>query len=123
MKPQLATLGIADLLDAYRARRFTPTELLSSVLDTIDIAPERHVWISRLSRERVLAFARALESKSPDSLPLYGVPFAIKDNIDLEGVTTTAGCPAYGYTPMSSRTSRQARRSFTRPSLRSLVAA
>jgi len=102
VKPQLATLGIADLLDAYRARRFTPTELLSGVLDAIDAAPERHVWISRLPRERVLAYARALEAKSPDSLPLYGVPFAIKDNIDLEGVPTTAGCPAYAYTPASS---------------------
>jgi allophanate hydrolase len=102
VKPGLATLGIADLLDAYRARRFTPTELLTSVLDAIEAAPERHVWISRLPRERVLAYARALEAKAPDSLPLYGVPFAIKDNIDLEDVPTTAGCPAYAYTPASS---------------------
>ena len=49
-------------------------------------APQRHVWISLLPRERVLAIRAALESQSPDSLPLYGVPFAIKDNIDLEGV-------------------------------------
>jgi allophanate hydrolase len=102
VKPERLTLDIARLLDAYRARRFTPTELLSSVLGAMDAAPERHVWITRLSRERVLGYARALEAKSPDSLPLYGVPFAIKDNIDLEGVPTTAGCPAYAYTPTSS---------------------
>src|SRR6185369_2702486 len=71
-------------------------------LDRIAQAPERHVWISVLPAERVLAFARALESRSPESLPLYGVPFAIKDNIDLEGVVTTAACPDYGYLPTAS---------------------
>ena len=96
------SLAISELLEAYRARRFTPSELLTQVLDGIDAAPERHAWISRLSRERVLAYARALDAKSPDSLPLYGVPFAIKDNIDLRGVPTTAGCPDYSYTPGAS---------------------
>ena len=52
--PGLSTLSIADLLDAYRARRFTPRELLTSVLDQIDAASERNVWISGLPRERVL---------------------------------------------------------------------
>ncbi len=41
-------------------------------------------------------------SRSPDSLPLYGVPFAVKDNIDLEGVVTTAACPDYAYMPATS---------------------
>ncbi len=99
---ELRTLAISELLEAYRSRRVAPSEVLTRVLDAIDAAPERHAWISRLSRERVLAFARALEAKSPDSLPLYGVPFAIKDNIDLRGVPTTAGCPDYSYTPGAS---------------------
>jgi allophanate hydrolase len=98
----LGTLAISDLLEAYRARRFTVTELMTGVLEHIDRAPDRHVWISRLAREQVLAYAKALDGKSPDSLPLYGVPFAIKDNIDLGGTPTTAGCPDYAYTPGAS---------------------
>jgi allophanate hydrolase len=98
----LRSLTIGELLDAYRARRFSVSELLGAVLDGIDAAPERHVWIDRLSRERVLAYARALDDKSFDTLPLYGVPFAIKDNIDVAGVPTTAGCPDYAYTPRES---------------------
>ena len=97
-----ATLSIGDLLEGYRSRRFSVTEVMQHVLDRIAQAPERHVWISVLPAERVLALARALELRSPDSLPLYGVPFAIKDNIDLEGVVTTAACPDYAYMPGTS---------------------
>jgi allophanate hydrolase len=97
-----ATLSIGDLLESYRSRRCSVTEVMQHVLDRIAQAPERHVWISVLPAERVLALARALESRSPESLPLYGVPFAIKDNIDLEGVLTTAACPDYAYMPGTS---------------------
>jgi allophanate hydrolase len=98
----IGTLSVGDLLSGYAARRFTVTQVMEEVLARIDAAPERHVWISRLPREQVLACARALEAKSPQSLPLYGVPFAIKDNIDLTGVATTAGCPDFAYTPSAS---------------------
>jgi allophanate hydrolase len=95
-------LSIGDLLDGYRSRRFSVTAVMEHVLARIAEAPQRHVWISLLPAERVLAYARALELRSPDSLPLYGVPFAIKDNIDLEGVFTTAACPDYAYMPQTS---------------------
>jgi allophanate hydrolase len=100
--PSVSALSIGELLEGYRARRFSVSGLIEHVLDRIGQAPQRHVWISLLPRERVLEQARALESKAPDSLPLYGVPFAIKDNIDLEGVVTTAACPDYAYMPQVS---------------------
>jgi allophanate hydrolase len=99
---KIESIAIVDLLQGYAARRFTVTQVMEHVLARIESAPERHAWISRLSRERVMAYAQALETRSPDSLPLYGVPFAIKDNIDLAGVATTAGCPDYAYTPAAS---------------------
>lgn len=60
---------------------------------------DRHVFIHRLSMAELLPFIEALEAADPASLPLYGVPFAIKDNIDLAGIPTTAGCPEFAYTP------------------------
>ena len=53
------------------------------------------VWIGRVPDEALLAQARAADL----SLPLGGVPFAVKDNIDVAGLPTTAGCPAFAYTP------------------------
>jgi allophanate hydrolase len=96
------TLSIAELLAGYRERRFAPAQIIEGVLDAIARAPERHVWISLLPRERVLEMARSLEGQAPESLPLYGVPFAVKDNIDVAGIATTAACPAFAYTPPAS---------------------
>jgi allophanate hydrolase len=93
---------IHDLLAEYRAGRISPVQAMESVLEALARAPERHAWITLLPSERVLAMAQALVSRSPESLPLYGIPFALKDNIDLAGTPTTAGCPEYAYTPSES---------------------
>jgi allophanate hydrolase len=95
-------LTILELAAAYRARRTNPLELMERLLQRIDSLPDRCIWISLLPPERVLSQARALCQRDPASLPLYGIPFAIKDNIDLAGVPTTAACPAYSYTPAQS---------------------
>ena len=93
---------ICNLLADYQAGRTSPVEVMESVLEAIATAPERNAWITLLPRERVLAMAQALVSRRPESLPLYGIPFAIKDNIDLAGIPTSAGCPEYAYTPSES---------------------
>lgn len=96
------TLLIGTLIEGYRARRFSPVDIAERVVDVVAGAPERHAWITVLSRDQILRCARALLARDPASLPLYGVPFAIKDNIDLADVPTTAGCPDYAYTPSHS---------------------
>jgi allophanate hydrolase len=93
---------IFDLLNGYRAGRFTPVEVMERVLASIDAAPERHVWITRLARDTVFEQARALAARGNTDLPLYGVPFAIKDNIDLAGIPTTAACAEFAYVPAHS---------------------
>ncbi len=100
----IPNLSIAALLSAYRSGQLRVPELIDAVQGRADRAEERHVWISRLSRAEVAGYVAALARHSADSLPLYGVPFVIKDNIDLADVATTAGCPAYAYTPTHSAT-------------------
>ncbi len=68
-------------------------------------ADHRHddpaIWIVRLSDDAILARARALQDEGPCDRPLWGVPFAIKDNIDLAGMPTTAACPGFSYLALS----------------------
>jgi len=66
------------------------------------IQPE--AWISRLSIEELLERARHIDQRvaAGESLPLAGVPFAVKDNIDVAGLETTAACPSFAYRPSSS---------------------
>jgi allophanate hydrolase len=72
------------------------------VLRRIAAAGDDHVWISRVAEGALMARAGALaglDEKARASLPLFGIPFAVKDNIDAAGLPTTAACPAYAYTP------------------------
>lgn len=96
------SLDIATLRDGYISKRLTPEQVIEKVLARIDQAAEHHAWIHRLPRETVLAYAVRLRDINPESLPLYGIPFAIKDNIDLVDAPTTAACPEYAYTPQQS---------------------
>lgn len=96
------SLDIQSLLVGYREGEFTPAEVMEEVLSRIDSAPEKKVWITRLTREQVMAYVDALEGASPETHPLYGIPFAMKDNIDLAGVPTTAACAEYEYIPEES---------------------
>jgi allophanate hydrolase len=96
------SLDIGTLLDGYRAGRFTPREVVELVLARIADQPDRKAWITVLPRERLFTYADALAARNPNELPLFGIPFAIKDNIDLADIPTTAGCPDYAYMPEQS---------------------
>jgi allophanate hydrolase len=60
------------------------------------------IWITRVTDAALLARARDLEAEGPRGRPLWGLMVAIKDNIDVTGLPTTAGCPGYAYTPANS---------------------
>ena len=64
-------------------------------------AVQPQVWISRFSAEAVLAQARSVDRRAAagEVLPLAGLTFAVKDNLDVAGLPTTAACPAFAYTP------------------------
>lgn len=92
-------MSIASLRARYLDGSLTPAQLVDALAARTSGEDAHHVWIRALTRDEMMAYAQRLEGRDPASLPLYGIPFAIKDNIDLAGVPTTAGCPAYAYTP------------------------
>ena len=80
-------------------------DVAAEALRRIAACADPAVWISRFADDEVLARARALDALSCEEracLPLFGMPFAIKDNIDVAGLPTSAGCPAYAYAPRES---------------------
>ena len=94
------SLDLARLAAAYAEGVLTPGTLVSDVYDVIAGGDSNPIWIYVLPQNEVAARARVLESRraAGEELPLYGVPFAVKDNIDVAACPTTAACPAYAYT-------------------------
>jgi allophanate hydrolase len=91
----------ALLRAAYASGRERPSRVLERTLAACEAAAadDPALFLHRIPLERVLARAAELERRDPVSLPLYGLPFAIKDNIDAAGAPTTAGCPSFAYVP------------------------
>lgn len=85
-------------LQAAYARGVTVRQIIGEAIHRCDDLNHR-AFIYRLSALEIEPYLARLETLDPASLPLYGVPFAIKDNIDLAGVPTTAGCPEFAYIP------------------------
>jgi allophanate hydrolase len=85
------------LREAYRSG-LSPAAVVAEAQRRISDAGDPAIFIHRIDPDRALAEAAALGPFDPEK-PLWGVPFAIKDNIDLGGVPTTAACPAFAFTP------------------------
>ncbi|QKT03512.1 allophanate hydrolase [Ectothiorhodospiraceae bacterium 2226] len=94
-------MTLSTLKAAYRAGVATPAEVVARAAAAAR-ADTRNGWITVLSDAQLRPYIERLTAADPSRLPLYGIPFAIKDNIDLAGVPTTAGCPDYAYTPSES---------------------
>ena len=101
-------LSAVEIAAAVNAGQMSATAVANETLtrlaayDTI----QPHIWISRATPTDLLASARAIDDRvaAGDVLPLAGVPFAVKDNIDVVGFETTAACPSFAYRPEASAT-------------------
>ncbi|MBB5062340.1 allophanate hydrolase [Granulicella mallensis] len=97
-------MDITSIHKAYASGQVTPEAVVNEIYDRIDAEGLHPVWIALVPREQALERARKLQSAVQADLPLYGIPFAVKDNIDVAGIPTTAACPEYSYTPEQNAT-------------------
>jgi allophanate hydrolase len=98
-----ASLDFQTLRLAYADGAATPVSIAREVIARIERRGNDAVWISRVPLEVLLAEAASLErrvaAEGIAELPLYGIPFAVKDNIDVAGLPTTAACRELAYIP------------------------
>lgn len=93
-------LQLDALKSAYTNNELSPRELIKTLRErAFQFNAEYKLFIHILTEEELEPYLTKIESTGPAELPLYGVPFAIKDNIDLAGVPTTAACTAFSHVP------------------------
>jgi len=99
------SLDFASLRRCY-TEGMSPVAVVGEIAARIRARGDDGVWISRVSENQLLASARALERRAVAAgiaaMPLYGLPFALKDNIDVAGLPTTAACPGFARQPAQS---------------------
>ncbi|MBV9672400.1 MAG: allophanate hydrolase [Verrucomicrobia bacterium] len=92
---KISSLTISALQNGYRKGDFTPVDTVREIFCRIRAYQHNPIWIQILSEDQVIEQAKSLQ----EDRSLFGIPFAIKDNIDVAGIPTTAGCPAFSYVP------------------------
>jgi allophanate hydrolase len=99
------TETVSAIVAAHRAGSQSPAQTIARTFKRICAHNDPAIFISLREEKDALAEAEALAARDARELSLFGVPVAVKDNIDVAGLPTTAACPAYSYMPTRDATS------------------
>lgn len=100
--PEVNNLTIKAVQASYADGSETPASLFAKLRSQALAQADYNAWIYLLSEQELQGYIDALSGRSIESAPLWGIPFAIKDNIDLAGIPTSAGCESFTYSPRES---------------------
>lgn len=90
--------SVAEILASHASGTGSPTKTAARVADAIEARGDDGTWLSAVPRHELIAAAETIERRpGARTLPLYGVPFGVKDSIDVAGVPTTLSCPDFAY--------------------------
>jgi allophanate hydrolase len=102
--PALPAILDLQSLRAFYAAGGSPSAIVMEVYRRINALGDPGIFITLLDKATAIAAANALALDDRERLPLFGVPFAVKDNIDIADVPTTAACPGFAYQPAATAT-------------------
>ena len=99
--PQGNAIEVLPLLNAYMAGTANPESIVDQIFERIEEYHSYNIWITVLDKQTVYSQIATAKDKlaKGSQLPLYGIPFAVKDNIDVAGLPTTAACLEFAYMP------------------------
>src|SRR5260370_19771389 len=100
--PYLTPFDLESLRGVYDAAAASPVDVIEAAFERVAAQRRSNVWISLVPRAEAVDAARRIADRGRDGQPLFGLPFAVKDNIDVAGLPTTAACPDYAYMPTHS---------------------
>lgn len=99
---ELGSLDISSLTRRYRTGNLSPAQAVEAIFERIEMRGADGIWTYLLPKEKVLRRVSDLEHIAPvarRNLPLWGIPFSVKDCIDIAGIPTTCACPSFKYIP------------------------